>query len=384
MNEIFHAVFDTKMLNKALNTFQGILEKKNAIANLSNIKISLKEKNAIFTGININLAATKECQVVNYSGDGEIIVNAHIFHDIVKKISHSEIVVTQNKGENILNIKSQNSLFKIPLQGKENFSSMDISNFDTECIIKTKDLVFLIENTLFAASTNDIRYFLCSIKITKKNDEIEVAATDGHRLAIAKIDYDESWDDSKDIEIILPRRTSQEILKQLKDEVCDKIKIAISPQKIAFFLDDGKTTIISKLISGNYPDYKKILENYYNCEIMMNNKLLSEAIDRCLIILDEKNNKSICLSIDQNQINLSAQSDNRGSVFETIEIGSIKYHSDNYDNCMIMINAYYLQEILRNIKAENNVICLNSKRCPILIKEENIENKFYFLMPMAS
>ena len=122
MNEIFHAVFDTKMLNKALKTFQWILEKKNAIANLSNIKISLKEKNAIFTGININLAATKECQVVNYSGDGEIIVNAHIFHDIVKKISHSEIVVTQNKGENILNIKSQNSLFKIPLQGKENFS----------------------------------------------------------------------------------------------------------------------------------------------------------------------------------------------------------------------------------------------------------------------
>ena len=138
------------------------------------------------------------------------------------------------------------------------------------------------------------------------------------------------------------------------------------------------------MISGNYPDYKKILENYYNCEIILNNKLLIEAIDRCLIILDEKNNKSICLSINKNQMNLSAQSDNRGSVFEIIEIGSIKYHSDNYDNCLIMINAYYLQEILRNIKTENALISMNSKRCPILIKEENLDNKLYFLMPMAS
>ena len=381
MNEIFHAIFDTKMLNKALSIFQGILEKKNAIANLTNIKITLSGDSAIFTGININLAAQKECSVVNYSNTGEIIVNAHIFNDIVKKITHSEITVIQNKDENILNIKSQNSLFKIPLQAKENFSSIDINNFDTECVIKTKDLIFLIENTIFAASVNEIRYFLCSIKIVKSGNEIIAVTTDGHRLALSKIENEN--DDSKDIEIIIPRRTGQEILRQLKDESNEKIKIAISQQKIAFFLDGGKTIIISKLISGNYPDYKKILDNYYNCEIIMNNKLLSEAIDRCLIILDEKNNKSIFLAIDNHQMNFSAQSDNRGSVFEIVDIGSIKYHSDNYDNCSIIINAYYLQEILRNIKTENVLISMNSKRCPILIKEENNIHKLYFLMPMA-
>lgn len=383
MNEILHVIFDSKMLNKALNTFQGILEKKNAIPNLSNIKITFSSDKAIFTGININLAAIRECNVISHSGNGEIIVNANIFHDIVKKITHSEITITRNKGENLLNIRSQNSLFKIPLQEKEHFSSIDTENFDSEYTLKTKDLIFLIENTIFASSTNDIRYFLCSIKIKKTHNEIETVATDGHRLALSKISYEET-NPSNDMEIILPRRTAQEILKQLKDENNETIKVAISPQKIGFYLDDGKTTIISKLISGNYPDYGKILSNYYNCEILVNNKLLIEAVERCLIILDEKNNRAISLSINKNEISFSAQSDNRGSVYETIETHSIQYHSDNYDNCTIMINAYYLQEILKNIKSDNVSISTNSKKCPILIKEDALNDKLYFLMPMAS
>ena len=149
-------------------------------------------------------------------------------------------------------------------------------------------------------------------------------------------------------------------------------------------MDNGKTIIISKLIHGNYPNYHDIIKEEHNLIIAINNKSLIEAIERCIIILDEKNTKAMCININEDNIVLTAQSDNRGYIYETIDDCSIKYTSNEQEKSTgVMVNAYYLHEIAKNIKSEKIILCIKEKSRPILVKDENNEDKFYYLMPMV-
>jgi DNA polymerase-3 subunit beta len=378
----FHAIFDNKVLNRALNIFQNILEKKNSLENLTSTKIVISDNTAIFTGLNSTIIGVKECPVI-VEVPGQIIINAHIFYDIVKKITHPEIIVSQELESNILTISAGKSIFKIPLQEKDNFPDIDINNFESKCLANNKDLLFLIDSILFTAAVNDVRHYLCGIKFLKTGNDIEAVATDGHRLAISKTHCIES--DDQDIGIIIPRKTTHEISRQIKENIEGTTIIAFSMQKIGFFMDNGKTIIISKLIHGNYPNYHDIVKAQHNLEITLNNKSLIEAIERCIIILDEKNTKAMCININENDIVLTAQSDNRGYIYETIDDCSINYiNVDVKEKCTsVMVNAYYLHEIAKNIKSERIILCIKEKSRPVLVKDENNENKFYYLMPMV-
>jgi DNA polymerase-3 subunit beta len=252
----FHAIFDNKVLNRALNIFQNILEKKNSLENLTSTKIVISDNTAIFTGLNSTIIGVKECPVI-VEVPGQIIINAHIFYDIVKKITHPEIIVSQELESNILTISAGKSIFKIPLQEKDNFPDIDINNFESKCLANNKDLLFLIDSILFTAAVNDVRHYLCGIKFLKTGNDIEAVATDGHRLAISKTHCIES--DDQDIGIIIPRKTTHEISRQIKENIEGTTIIAFSMQKIGFFMDNGKTIIISKLIHGNYPNYHDIV-----------------------------------------------------------------------------------------------------------------------------
>jgi DNA polymerase-3 subunit beta len=377
----FHAIFDNKVLNRALNIFQNILEKKNSLDNLTSTKIVIADNLAVFTGLNSTIIGVKECPVI-VDTPGQIIINAHIFYDIVKKINYPEIIVFQELGVNILTVSAGQSLFKMPLQEKDNFPDIDLDNFESKCLIKNKDLIFLIDSILFTAAVNDVRHYLCGIKFLKTANDIEAVATDGHRLAISRTQCIES--DDQDIGIIIPRKTTQEISRQIKESIDGETLVAFSMQKIGFFIDNGKTIIISKLIHGTYPNYHDIIKEEHNLKISINNKSLIEAIERCIVILDEKNTKAMCININENNIVLTAQSDNRGYIYETIDDCSIEYISEVKEkNTSIMVNAYYLYEIAKNIKFEKIILCIKEKARPILVKDESNDNKFYYLMPMA-
>jgi DNA polymerase-3 subunit beta len=381
---LLSAVFDNKTLNKALNIFQNILEKKSSIENLSSTKIVVSEDGeVIFTGLNTTVVGIKECNAI-VDTPGQIIINAHILYDIVKKISHPEISIHQEPKNNTLVISAGKSLFKIPLQDSNSFPTISTDNFDHRCSIKNRDLFLLLDGVLFAVSANDIRQAFCGVKFGKRGDFLEAVGTDGHRLGISRAQIINLGDDFE-LDVIVPRKTIQEIIRQIKENPDGETILGLSQQKIGFFMENNKTIIISKLIHSTYPNYQEILKQKHDVNFRINSKMLAESLERCMIILDEKDAKAVCFSIKEKEVNFTAQSDNKGYIHETVD--DYQVTKDDIESGLqeinIMVNAFYLHEIVKNIKSDYVLFAVRKEISPILIKEDSDSEKMYYLMPMS-
>ena len=132
----------------------------------------------------------------------------------------------------------------------------------------------------------------------------------------------------------------------------------------------------------------------YEKYFIISTKKLLDAVDRSLILLDEKNSRSISLNLDKQFIKINAQSDSAGSITEEIELKLLdindKTNSQINNKVQIIVNAYYLYEILRLIKTDNILFMINNGKQPIGIKEfyenqssDNYRDKLYIIMPMA-
>ena len=227
------------------------------------------------------------------------------------------------------------------------------------------------------------------------NDLLEVVATDGHRMGWCSCKIDNAYiNDESSKQVLIPRKTVLQIIKQLKDDVSQIANITFNKHKISFIMDNGNTIISSKLVDGNFPHYSGLLAIKYEKYFIISTKKLLDAVDRSLILLDEKNSRSISLNLDKQFIKINAQSDSAGSITEEIELKLLdindKTNSQINNKVQIIVNAYYLYEILRLIKTDNILFMINNGKQPIGIKEfyenqssDNYRDKLYIIMPMA-
>jgi DNA polymerase-3 subunit beta len=438
-NQEIDLIFKTKSLQKALNVFQTILEKKSLIPIFSNLKMSVKKNRVCFSGMNIDLAAIHDLEILNLLIDSDcddetvaapaaepeescLLLNGHLFADVIKKISSDEIAIKKNFSNNFIEIFAGDFFCKMSLQENEKFPSIDTLENKAEYGILAEILESSIESVLSCSAINDSRAFLCAIKIVQNLDNsVEFIATDGHKMAYLKWNEkkfeinekkrvrsnqisekeEETEENQEAINLILPRKTALFILKFLKETHGQKIFLKISGQKIIFLFSDpkdqsSKIKIISKISNGNYPNYKKLLNFKYKFRFSLPLKKILDGIDRALIFLDEKNSKVLNfeLGIKSKKITLITQSDDKGMVREIID--EIKFLENNNESdsgpekietiekIILNINAYYLYEILKSIKNENVIFGFNDSQSPIAVSDKNFEEKFYLLMPMIS
>lgn len=413
--EEIYLIFKTKNIQKLLQIFQTILEKKSLIPIFSNLKITIIKNIAYFSGMNIDLAAICEMEILNLLEENQdnnenassidFLVNGHLFYDVLKRISVDEITIKKQFENNFIEIIAGNFFCKMSLQNNEKFPSIDVLNNCVEYGILADVLSDSIEKVLSCSAVNDSRTFLCAIKIVQNEDNsVEFVSTDGHRLAYLKFEekrFEVKLNNEQNhnfslLDLILPRKTALFILKLLKENAGQKIFFRLSNQKIVFLFEDQKESsmkikIISKISEANYPNYKRFLNQKFRLKIGVNFKKLIDGIDRALIFLDEKNSKILNFELDiiSKKIILTAQSDDKGMIHEIIEDVEFMYedniesNKNNLDKIIININAYYLYEILRSIRSEKIIFGINDSMSPIAFSDKNFQEKFYLLMPMS-
>lgn len=385
-------IINTKSLQKSLNIFQNILEKKSLISVFSNIKIHIIQNKIIFTGMNLDLSVINQAEIVNLmNNEVSLLVSVFVIYDVIRKINDEEIQIKKQPQNNFLEILTKNLVCKISLQSNENFPEIDLLEENYEYEIEASSLNTAIESVITCSAINDARNFLCAIKIIQNNEKIEFICTDGHRMAYfrqTQIQFiNKNNLDENSLEIILPRKTANFILKYLKEDLHAKLKVRISKQKIIFFFEKENLTIFSKLIEGKYPNYQKLLNFEFDYKIKICVKKITETLERALIFLDNKNSKAINFQILPNvqQVVLTTQSDELGMIKEIIDqqieiISNSK--NDISSSVQLNINAYYFYEILKSIKNPMiNMGIIDGKK-PIAFSDVNFEEKIYLLMPM--
>ena len=333
---------DRGILLKALNHVQSVVERRNTIPILSNVKIDANEKNISLIATDLDLEIIEFIDA-NVSVSGSTTVSAHTLYDIVRKIPEESMIEMELNSNDQMEIKSGQSNFDLPCLPDEDFPEMSSGEMPCGFSIESSDLARLIDKARFAISTEETRYYLNGIflHLTEAHGRnfLTGVATDSHRLSSSSLEIDSSKFNS----IILPRKTVFQLCSLLSEST-DQLNMQTSENKIKFTL--GKIKLISKVIDGKFPDYKKVVPTDNKKILSVSSRDFINSIERVASVsLDRK--EGVRLLIEKDNVQLSVNSANSGDGNEKIKA---KFNDEKLN---ISFNSKYLIEIASEIEDKN-------------------------------
>lgn len=359
-------------LVKALSNVNGVVEKRNTIPILLNVRIEAKSDKLSFTATDMDIVVVVTCDLF-LKKEGVTTVPGQLLYDIIRKIPDgSNISVELNDTNNSLIIKYGRSKFSLPCLDPSEFPILSEGEMTVEFKIKSAELIKIIDKTRFAISNDETRYylnglFLQAIEVGKKS-ELRAVATDGHRLALC-LSSDLNFG-SKTFGVIVPRKTVNEIRRIIEDN--DEVSISLSKTKIKVCC--GNSSIISKLIDGDFPDYEKVLPKNNDKIISVDRKLLFDAVDRVSTIANDKH-RSIKFVLGDDKLILQVTAPDGG--FADEEMG-VEFSDSKIETGF---NSRYLMEIISQIDREQINFKFRDGMSPAIINSDDYD-AIYVIMPV--
>tara|TARA_B100000900_G_C20556808_1_gene707173 strand:- start:147 stop:1262 length:1116 start_codon:yes stop_codon:yes gene_type:complete len=361
------------ILLKSLNFVQGIVEKKNTLPILSNVLLQLAENKLSIVATDLDIVFYDEISEVKVSKEGSTTTSAAILYDILRKISPNSELNFVLKSENKLSLKADNSDFNLLCLPTDNFPTFTDEFEGQEILLDNKRFLRLLNKTKISISNDDTRHYLNGIylHLTEAHGRnfLTGVATDSHRLSSSSLEIDNINNFSS---LILPRKTVYQLCSLLA-ESSEKLEMQTSENKIKFRL--GKVKLISKVIDGKFPDYKKVVPTSNEKSLIVSSKDFVNSIERVASVsLDRK--EGVKLVINKENIQLSVNSANSG---EGNEIIKANFNSNNLN---ISFNSKYLIDIASEIEAKDLKMNLKDSVSPVLIEDASDKNSYYVIMPM--
>ena len=362
---------DRNALLRPLGHIYSVVERRNTIPILSNVLLETNSSKVTFTATDMDLDIIEEAGCI-VTTQGKVTLAAHTLHDIVRKLPDGSEVKINSLSLNV-EVSAGKSKFILPTLPVDDYPIMTEIDKGNEFTLQSIDLANLIDNTKFAISSEETRYYLNGIFLhvpDSNKDILRAVATDGHRLAQAEIPLP---DGAKEMPgIIMPKKAIGEIRK-LTDGTDGKIKIIISNSKAQFIFPNSILT--TKLIDGSFPDYQRVIPKENPNKLVVSNLEFSKAIDRVSTVSIEKS-RAVKLSLRNDLLSLNVNSHDLGDASEDLEINY------NYDNLEIGFNSRYLLDIASQIKGKEIEILLSDSASPALITDPDQDGVIFVLMPM--
>lgn len=361
-------------LLKTLSHVQSIVEKRNTIPVLSNVRIEAMESEISFKATDMDTEITEMVEAtVNESG--ATTAPAHMLYDIVRKLSDgSEVEITFPDEKGQLTIASGRSKFSLSTIGVEDFPVIAGDKLPVNFSIVKDELKDVIDRTKFAVSTEETRYYLNGVYMhAKKEGEakvLRVVATDGHRLACVESPLPKGAENLAGV--IIPRKTINEVRKLLDDNNAEEIDVSMSDNKVRFSFDD--VTLTSKLIDGTYPDYERVIPTDNDKNMEMEVKALASAVDRVSVVAERT--RAIKMITGKGKVMIATSSPDLGSASEEVEA---KYDGETIE---IGYNFRYLLDILNEIKGDSVRVSFSDGTSPSVIHDISDTSAIFVLMPM--
>jgi DNA polymerase-3 subunit beta len=360
-------------LLKSLGHVQSVVERRNTIPILSNVRMEAGEGHLSLNATDMDLDIIDKGDA-NVSQPGATTARAQTLYEIVRKLPEGCQVEFDSDGEGQLALKSGRSRFTLTCLPTDDFPVMSGGEMAHTFSLPAAEIRSLIDRTRFAISTEETRYYLNGIYLHAAERDgtkvLRAVATDGHRLASVEGPLPATAEGMPGV--IVPRKTVGE-LRKLIDETVDDVVVELSETKIRFTFDS--VILTSKLIDGTFPDYERVIPVGNDKEMVVNCKGFAEAVDRVSAISSEKS-RAIKLALTSGTLVLSASSPETGTATEELEVD---YHGEGVE---IGFNSSYLLDITRQIEGDSARLTLADAASPTILSETDDTSALYVLMPM--
>ena len=233
-------------LQQALNYCQGVIEKRSTLPILSNILVDANGSNLTITATDLDLIFIHQIKNVEILEQGKTTTTSSIMYDIIRKFTSGKKINVFLKDESKLQVESDKSVFNLNCINASEFPLTDENFTQNEFLIKSKQLLKLLNKCKFSVSNDETRHYLSGIFLhqTEVEDKnyLTAAATDSHRMSISKVRLENKIEFEP---IILPKKTIFQLCSLL-DNYDGDVKVSNAKSKIKFELDNS--ILISKLI----------------------------------------------------------------------------------------------------------------------------------------
>ncbi len=348
-----------------LQTVQNVVSTRTTLPILSNVLLHAADGQVRLTttDLDVGVSGGIDAQVEK---SGATTLPARRLANIVRELPAAEVEIDVDS-KNVASIRCGQSFFKILGLPEDEFPPLPKFEDAKTFTLSQQALRDALKKTSYAISTDETRYVLNGILFSFKENKLTMVATDGRRLAL--VDLEVEFPRSHEVEIIVPTKCVTELGRLLGDE--GDVRMSVGENQVAFEI--GGTSLVSKLIEGNYPNYRQVIPGDAKERITLEREMFLNAVHRVSLLSSEKSN-SVKLVFSKNNIEIAANTPDVGEARESL---AVAYKGREFS---IAFNPEFLQAPLRALSNDEVFLDLIDEMSPGVIK---IQSPFlYVLMPM--
>ena len=299
---------------------------------------------------------------------GIIALDTKIFSEIVRKLPDSDVTIETDSNFKTT-ITCEKAKFNIVGKSGDDFSYIPFIERNESVHISQFTLKEVIRQTIFSIADNDNNKLMTGELFEINENELKVVSLDGHRISIRKIQLKENYEHKK---VVVPGKTLQEVSKILPGNADSEVDIYITENHIVFEFDN--TTVVSRLIEGEYFKIEQMLSSDYETKVKINKRELLDCIDRATLLVKEGDKKPIIMNVTDDSVQLKINSF-IGSMDEEIDV-----KKDGKD-ILIGFNPKFFIDALRVIDDEEVALYMVNPKAPCFIKDDD-ETYIYLILPV--
>ena len=354
-------------IKDAVSRVQKISAKNLSLPILENILLIAEDNILILRSTNLHVGVEISIPV-KIKEKGKALVNLNIFGQIINNLSgekniHFEIL------ENTLSITTQNTKTQIKLFSDDDFPTLPRVNDGVLIKIPIDTISNGVKSVMYSASLSDIKPEISSVYIYKENNELVFVSTDSFRLSEKRIIIKETFDLPG---IIIPIKNIQDCIKVFYG-ITDFVNFFIGKNQIS--IESSDIYFTSRIVDGNYPDYKQIIPKNNTTEVVVLKEELIQSLRLVNVFSDNFNQISLKINSKTGKINIHSRNtdigENNVSIDASITGGDIE----------IYLNHKYLSDVFFTLHNDSISFSFTEENKPCVIRSIGDTSFLYLIMP---
>lgn len=281
-------------LTEAVMNVSRVIPNKSSIPSLEGIQIKAYDGMLHLTGYDMEAGITTTLQA-NIQEEGEIVLSARLFADMLRKMSGEDVLV--EVGEKYLTeIRSGFTHFSILGTPSEEFPELPEIEKGSGVRLSQQVLKSMIDQTLFAVALTDTKPVHTGSLFDLKETSLSVVSVDGYRLAMRM----ETISGGEELSFVVPGKILSEISKLLREDDEEQVELNVSRRHIVFRI--GAYSVVSRLLEGEFLDYRASIPAGGDTAVRVSTRALIESIERVSLLISDRIRSPLRILFDDNRI----------------------------------------------------------------------------------
>jgi len=354
------------MFLDALAKTVPITEKKSTLPILSHILVTAGDSKLVITATDLEVGLQITYNSVVKS-PGSMAVPARKLLEIVRELPAADVRIELLESGRI-KIECGATHFELAAMDPSDYPAWSSFEGIEKAGVPVEKLVYMIDKTLFAASSDDSRFNLNGVLFERYEDKTRLVATDGHRLAL--IDGDVQL--SLSSRVLVPRKSLLEV-RRILETVEGDVSLGFEPKNVVVSTD--RFIMTARLIEGDYPDYRKVIPSGGDRVVRADRHELAQTLRRVAVLTSDRN-KGILVEVAPGKMELTATHPDLGTAKYAL---TVDYRGEEFE---IIINVAYMIESLGVVDTDKISLEYQKEGAPVIIRPYPAKDYFNLVMPM--